>query len=197
LSVGGITDYDTRDSWREPSRGWWNSVDFLWRSSTSSYGTLDVDVRRYQPVAPRQTIVATSLLTLQSGTLGRDIPTYARFAIGGANTIRGWNFDSRNGKHQFINSLEYRFTAVPTRTFRVLGFNLYGGVAVAAFADAGTAWDESAGFSDNAIGGGGIGLRLFVPFVNMIRLDLAFGDGHAHGLLGINEKALAARNRVR
>ena len=197
LSVGGITELDTRDSWREPSRGWWNSVDYLWRSSSTSYGTLDVDVRRYQPLAARQTLVATSLLTLQSGTVGRDVPVYARFAIGGANTVRGWNFDSRNGKNQFVNSLEYRFTALPTRTFRVLGFNLYAGVALAAFADAGTAWDESAGFSDNTIGGGGIGLRLFVPFVNMIRLDLAFGDGQAHGLLGVNEKALAARNRVR
>ena len=30
----------------------------------------------------------------------------------------------------------------------------------------------------------------------MIRLDLSFGDG-AHGGLGINEKAVAQRNRVR
>jgi outer membrane translocation and assembly module TamA len=85
---------------------------------------------------------------------------------------------------------------MPTRTFHVFGFNLYSGLAIAAFTDIGTAWDD-AGFSDNAIGGGGIGLRLFVPFVNMIRLDFAFGDGHAHGLIGINEKAVAARNRVR
>ena len=77
VSFGGVTEYDTRDRWREPSRGWWNSVDALWRTGSGEYATLDVDVRRYQPVATRQTIVATTLLTLQSGTRGVDVPTYA------------------------------------------------------------------------------------------------------------------------
>ncbi len=58
------------------------------------------------------------------------------------------------------------------------------------------AWDDSDGFSDGFISGGGIGLRLFVPYVNMIRLDLSIGSG-VHGQLGINEKAVAQRNRVR
>jgi outer membrane protein assembly factor BamA len=168
----------------------------LWRTGTGQYATLDVDVRRYQPVAARQTIVATSLLTLQSGTRGVDLPTYTDYAIGGENTVRGWDFGSRRGKNQFITSLEYRYTAVPTRSFRVFGLNFYGGLAVAAFGDLGTAWDDSDGFSDGVIGGGGIGLRLFVPYVNMIRLDLSVGNG-VHGQLGINEKAVAQRNRVR
>jgi outer membrane protein assembly factor BamA len=196
VSFGGVTEYDTRNSWREPSRGWWNSVDALWRTGSGQYVTLDVDVRRYQPVATRQTIVATTLLTLQSGMRGVDVPTYTDFALGGENTVRGRDFGTRRGKNQFINSLEYRYTAVPTRTFRVFGFNFYGGLAVAAFGDLGTAWDEPDGFSDGFIGGGGIGLRLFVPYVNMIRLDLSIGSG-VHGQLGINEKAVAQRNRVR
>jgi outer membrane protein assembly factor BamA len=195
VSFGGVTEYDTRDSWREPTRGWWNSGDVLWRTGAGQYATFDLDVRRYQPVAPRQTIVATTLLTLQSGTHGVDVPTYADYALGGENTVRGRDFGSRHGKNQFINSLEYRYTAVPTRSFRVFGVNLYAGLAVAAFGDLGTAWDDRDDFSD-FIGGGGIGLRLYVPYVNMIRLDLSFGRG-VHGQLGINEKAVAQRNRVR
>jgi hypothetical protein len=31
----------------------------------------------------------------------------------------------------------------------------------------------------------------------MIRLDFALGDGNAHAHLGINEKSVAQRNRVR
>jgi hypothetical protein len=60
----------------------------------------------------------------------------------------------------------------------------------------GSAWSDSDAFSDSVLGGYGIGLRLYIPYVNMIRLDLSFGDG-AHGGLGINEKAVAQRNRVR
>ena len=195
-SLGAVTEYDTRDSWKEPSRGWWNSVDALWRMGTGDYATLNVDLRRYQPVATRQSIVATSLLTVQSGTRGVDVPSYADYALGGENTVRGWDFAARRGKNQFISTVEYRVTAVPTRSFRVFGINLYGGLAVAVFSDFGTAWDEPDGFSDGFIGGGGIGLRLFVPYVNMIRLDLSVGNG-VHGQLGVNEKAVAQRNRVR
>ena len=106
VSFGGVAEYDTRDSWREPSRGWWNAVDALWRTGSGQYATLDVDVRRYQPLAIRQTIVATTLLTLQSGTRGVEVPTYADFALGGENTVRGHDFGARRGKNQFINSLE-------------------------------------------------------------------------------------------
>ena len=117
VSFGGVTEYDSRDSWREPTRGWWNSVDALWRTGTGEYATFDVDLRRYQPVAAHQTIVATTLLTLQPGTRGVDIPTYADYALGGENTVRGHDFGSRRGKNQFVNSLEYRYMAVPTRSF--------------------------------------------------------------------------------
>jgi outer membrane protein assembly factor BamA len=196
VSLGGVTEYDTRDSWKEPSRGWWNSVDALWRTGTGQYATVDFDVRRYQPVATRQTIVATSLLTLQSGTRGVDVPTYSDYALGGENTVRGHAFGARRGMNQFISTVEYRYSVVPTRSFRVGGFNLYAGLALAAFADVGSAWNEPDGFPDGVISGYGIGLRLYIPYVNMIRLDLSFGDG-AHGGLGINEKAVAQRNRVR
>jgi outer membrane protein assembly factor BamA len=195
-SVGGVTEYDDRDSWREPSRGWLNSVDALWTTGSGQYATLDVDVRRYQPVAVRQTMVATALLTLQSGIDGVDLPTYADYALGGENTVRGHAFGTSRGKNQFISTIEYRYTVAPTRGFRVFGLDLYGGLAVAAFTDVGSAWNDADGFSDGLIGGGGIGLRVFIPYVNMIRLDLSFGSG-VHGGLGINEKAVAQRNRVR
>ena len=141
-------------------------------------------------------LVATSLLTLQSGAPDV-VPSYMDFSLGGSNTVRGWGFNARRGKNQFINSLEYRYTAVETRAFRVFGVGLYAGLALAVFGDAGTAWSQSDDFSQGLIAGGGIGLRIFVPFVNMIRLDFALGDGNAHAHFGINEKSVAQRNRVR
>lgn len=110
--------------------------------------------------------------------------------------MRGRAFATKRGKNQFISTIEYRYTAVPTRSFRVFGLNLYGGLALAAFTDVGTAWTHPDGFWDGFIGGGGIGLRLYIPYVNMIRLDLSLGSG-VHRGLGIAEKAVAQRNRVR
>jgi outer membrane protein assembly factor BamA len=195
-SLGGIVEYDNRDSFRQPSRGWFNSIDALWTTGSGEYATLDVDVRRYQPVAARQVIVATALVTVQSGRDGIDLPAYADYALGGENTVRGRAFATKRGKNQFISTLEYRYTAVSTRSFRVFGLNLYGGLALAAFTDVGSAWTHPDGFSDGFIGGGGIGLRLYIPYVSMVRLDLALGGG-VHGGFGIDEKAVAQRSRVR
>jgi len=195
-SIGAVTEYDNRDSWRQPSRGWFASADALWTGGSGQYATLDLDVRRYDPVGRRQTLVGTALLTVQSGVDGVDLPTYSDYALGGENTVRGHAFNSSRGKNQFIATLEYRYSIVPLRTFRVAGLNFYAGLDIAGFGDVGSAWGNSDGFSDSVIGGYGIGLRLYIPYVNMIRIDLAFGDG-AHGGFGINEKAVAQRNRVR
>jgi len=195
-SIGGVTEYDNRNSFREPSHGWFTSADALWTTGSGQYATVDLDVRRYQHVAARQVIVATGLVTVQSGKDGVDLPSYADYAIGGENTVRGRPFAARRGKNQFISTIEYRYTAVPTRSFRVFGLNLYAGLALAAFTDVGSAWDHSDGFSNSFIGSGGIGLRLYIPYVSMIRLDLSVGSG-VQGGFGIGEKADAQRNRVR
>ena len=195
--VGGVTEYDSRNSWREPSRGWWNSADVTWRFGSGDYATMNLDVRRFQPIAPRQTLVATSLVTLRSGTTGEDVPSYLDYALGGANSVRGWDFNARRGKNQFIASLEYRYMLFPTRTIRVFGVNFYGGLALAVFGDAGKAWGNVEQPGQDAIGGGGIGLRVYVPYVSLLRLDFALGDGGFHRTLGINEKAVAQRNLIR
>ena len=66
----------------------------------------------------------------------------------------------------------------------------------AIFADGGSGWNEPGQLSDNTVGGPGVGLRVFVPFVDVIRLDFSVGNG-SHALVGINDKAVAQRNRVR
>ena len=67
------------------------------------------------------------------------------------------------------------------------------------FGDIGTVWNESDQFSKNFIGGVGVGIRVIVPYIQMIRLDLAYGQ-HAQGIVphfGIREKAFYHRRRVR
>ena len=199
LSSGALFEYDSRNFPTNPTRGWWTSVDFVWRGGSGSYVTLNLDGRRYQPLSDRQVLVASTLLTLQSGTLGEDVPVYGDYSLGGENTIRGWPFGSRRGKNQFINTLEYRHSIVPPRDFKVFGFNFYAGLAAAIFGDVGAVWTGPSDFADRFIGGGGIGLRIVAPFVNLIRLDLSFGEpnGDAFLQLGVNEKFVTQRNRVR
>lgn len=196
VSLGAVLEHDSRDSWRTPTRGWWNSADVLWRMGNADYVTFNADVRRYQPLGDHLTMLGTALLTLQSGESGVDIPTYMDYTLGGANTVRGWDFASRRGKNQFISSLELRRTVVPTRPFRVFGLNFYGGVAIAAFGDVGSAWGSSDAVPSGTIGGGGLGLRIFVPYVDVIRIDFGYGNS-LQALVGVAEKAVAQRLRVR
>ena len=49
---------------------------------------------------------------------------------------------------------------------------------------------------EGIVGGGGIGLRLYIPYVSMLRFDLAAGRG-VQGGFGIGEKAVAQRTRPR
>ena len=195
VSAGAVADYDDRNSRKDTSSGWWNSADALWRMGTGGYATMDIDVRRYQRLAHRHVLVATSLLTLQSG--GTDVvPSYTDFSLGGSNTVSGWGFNARRGKNQFINSMEYRYTALETRAFRVFGIGLYAGLALAAFGDAGTAWSESktsptVSSEGEASGCDSSSLRQHDPAGFRPR----GWQPHAH--FGINEKSVAQRNRVR
>jgi outer membrane translocation and assembly module TamA len=68
------------------------------------------------------------------------------------------------------------------------------------FADAGTVWDEGRAFdSQNVIAGWGFGLRLLVPIVGQVRLDVAWGGSGSGGMfhIGAYEKATMSRKRVR
>ena len=67
------------------------------------------------------------------------------------------------------------------------------------FGDIGTAWDDSDQFSRNFIGGGGVGLRVLMPVLEMLRFDFGFGQANRSVVshIGVREKALEQRLRVR
>jgi len=200
-SLAFFIGYDSRDLWTNPHQGWWNEVEvsenggFL--GGDGDFWRVNVDVRRFQPVANRHTLAFFSLTTLQTGTVGVEIPVYQDFHLGGANTIRGWGLDSSRGKNQSINTLEYRYDLMVPRAFSIFGFTIYFGLQAALFADLGIAWDDSQG--NRWLDGYGFGIRLLVPFVDMVRIDFAFGEPGA-GLtnqFGIGAKAVQQRKRIR
>jgi outer membrane protein insertion porin family len=200
-SLAFFIGYDSRDFWTSPHRGWWNEVEvsqnggFL--GGDGDFWRVNFDVRRFQPLAARHTLAFFSLTTLQTGTVGVKVPIYQDFHLGGTNSIRGWGLDSTRGKNQFINTLEYRYDLMTPKAWSVFGVSFYLGLQVALFGDLGTAWGDDLG--NQWLDGYGFGLRLLIPFVDMIRFDFAFGEP-GKGLnsqIGIGEKAIKQRRRVR
>jgi translocation and assembly module TamA len=113
------------------------------------------------------------LLRAQAGAVRADtrrgIPTTFLFRTGGDQTVRGYAFESLGvreadaivgGRRLFVASVEY------THWFA----EEWG---VAAFVDAGDAWDEGERF--RAALGYGLGLRLRTP-IGPARIDLAYGE---------------------
>ncbi len=203
--LGLYLGYDSLDAFVGTTRGWWNEIVFTNAieifENSSNYRQIDLDLRRYQPLADRHTLAGFSLTTVRSGTVGVEVAPWEQFGIGGTNTVRGWNFAARQGKNQMLNTLEYRYTLLKVRGWNLpLGIKYRGGLALATFADWGIGWDEGADFAaNNFIDGYGFGLRFLLPIVGVARVDVAWGEqGESVFLhLGSFEKAPFPRRRVR
>jgi outer membrane protein assembly factor BamA len=196
-SLAFFIGYDNRDLWTNPHQGWWNEVEVSKSGGDADFWTVNFDVRKFQPLANRHTLAFFTLTTLQTGTVGVEIPEYLDFHFGGTNSIRGWGLDSTEGKNQFINTIEYRYDLMVPRPLSIFGVSFYLGLQLALFGDLGIVWEDSQG--NRWLDGYGFGLRILVPFVDMIRFDFAFGEP-GKGLnsqIGIGEKAVKQRRRVR
>lgn len=207
VRLGATVGWDTRDSWTNPRKGWRNEIE-LWKTGgvlggDGDFYSFTVDVRRWQPTAARQKVLLSGLLTLQSGTLGADVPIYMDYHLGGANTIRGYNVNELGktlyGKNQLIGTTEYAFTLLPPRRFTVWKLSLRLGVELALFADAGIAWSENRDFAlERARAGGGAGIRLLLPGVEMVRLDVGWSpEGGFQFHFAGGSKPTRQRDRLR
>ena len=131
--------------------------------------------------------------------MGEDIPIYMQFNIGGTNSVRGWELGSREGKNQFINTLEYWHILLDMKRYKFWFLQEALALQLAFFTDAGTAWSTENEFHQNWILGGGVGLRLLTSSEVSFRVDFAVGQkGLGVSLsIGSSEKAVAQRDRVR
>jgi outer membrane protein insertion porin family len=207
LRLGFTLGWDTRDSWRNPRSGWQSEM-AVWRTGGFLGGdgdswSLDLDLRRYIPTAARQKVLLSNLLTLQSGTLGQDVPVYFDYYMGGANSIRGYGITQLgtpfSGKNQLIETAEYSFTLMPLRRWDLFFLSFSIGAELAVFADGGIAWNEASEFAlRRARGGMGAGLRLLIPGQEMVRLDIGWSpQGGFQFHFASGTKPAAQRNRLR
>jgi outer membrane protein assembly factor BamA len=205
--LGLFLGYDNRDSFPETKSGWWSEVAFSWDmrifKNSTKFVQLDLDIRRYLrlPFWDRHNLALFSLTTLRTGTVGEEVAPWQVFGIGGTNTVRGWEYASRRGKNQFINTMEYRITLLKPRLIN-LPFNIkyQGGLQFALFGDLGIGWFTENQFkADKFIGGVGAGIRLLLPVVGVLRVDVGWGQQGKGVFLHIGsfEKPVMTRRRVR
>lgn len=203
--LGVYLGYDSLDVFVGTTRGWWSEVVFTQAldlfENSSSYSQIDLDIRRYQPLADRHILTGFSLTTVRNGEVGVEVAPWENFGVGGTSTVRGWSYAARKGKNQMLNTVEYRYNILKTQGWDLpIGIKYRGGLSLAAFADWGIGWDHDPEFAaNNFIDGYGFGLRFHLPIVAVARVDLAWGE---HGKtvflhLGSFEKATMARRRVR
>ena len=183
LRVGGSVGYDSRDDWSNPTHGWWAEAQ-VWKTGgilpgDADFWTLNLDGRRFQPASLGHTLVLSSLLTLQSGRIDRDLPQYMDYHLGGANSLRGYTVDDLGhdlfGKQQLLTTVEYRVPLVAPTEITLFGMSADLGLGGTLFVDGGLAWTAAEDFDlERARVGVGGGLRLLLPAVDMTRLEVGY-----------------------
>ncbi|MBR1512070.1 MAG: BamA/TamA family outer membrane protein, partial [Acidaminococcaceae bacterium] len=154
--------YDSRDNIYDPHAGKRNSYTFEWAGlgGDFKFEKLSVDYRYYLPMQ-RNRVLA---FDLAAGYAWGDMPLSQRFAVGGADTLRGYRDDQFKGNSMLRGTAEYRF---PIRN-KVQGVFFY---------DIGYAWDKrdqkrfDLGLMES---GYGVGLRINSP-LGPIKLDWGKG----------------------
>ena len=201
--VGASIGWDTRDSWRFPLSGWQNELELWYTWGSGDFWTMNLDLRRWVRVTPRQRLFVGSLTSLQSGTVGVDVPEYLMYRMGGANSIRGYSIEDLGkrlyGKNQLIGTLEYSINLLPLRRWDIWKFALRLGLDFAVFTDAGIAWSDAPDLAlKRARAGVGGGLRLLVPGSEMVRFDVGWSpEGGFQFHFASGSKAVAQRQRIR
>jgi outer membrane protein insertion porin family len=169
--------FDDRYGSIKPRRGTYFYVGALANkvinAEQQAYYRIDNDVRHFIPLDENTVLGLRSLANIQLG----EYPDYIRYGIGGANTIRGYERSDFRSAHRWVQSLELRIMPWPKMLYRVpfIGITDFQ-FGLVAFVDTGIGWTTPEEFKyDNFHSGFGVGLRLFSPIQDVLRVDLASG----------------------
>lgn len=185
--VGMTAQYDSRDLKQYPSGGLYLNAT-LFRlglfNSANDVINYQLDMRYYRPLG-RFTLAGR---LYHSASLG-DVPFYQLSYLGFAERIRGHFNDIYEGTRVALAAFEFRFPIVPLfrlslpDTFMPSGTtqNLRFGLNGALFLDSGQVWSAERPFDGAAMQTGfGVGLHIRVPYVEVLRLELAFDTQFNH-----------------
>ncbi|MBK8230524.1 MAG: BamA/TamA family outer membrane protein [Candidatus Eisenbacteria bacterium] len=137
----------------------------FWRGSVDLLGVV--------PTGGESGLTIATRLLWSEGT----VPRYLRLNLGGTSTLRGYAHGEFGGDSRWIGWVEQVVPLLPRRTLRFerIGRTIDLTVDGAAFVDVGTVWDDDELQRGEAAVqvGGGLGLRILLPFVQVLRLELS------------------------
>jgi len=187
-SVGLSFAYDRRDLFEYPRSGtyiklWGQRTGF--NSEYVHFWRYGADLRGYQKLYRGLSIAARAMTDLSHDTM----PIYERVFLGYSNRVRGHftrQADKREGENLALGSVELRFPIMPWRYFSFSNApafasylqNMKFGISAGIFVDYGRAWFQSnkrPRFADGQCGYGA-GLHFHLPYVNLLRVELAFDE---------------------
>lgn len=132
------------------------------------YNKYTAEARQYLKVGKEQVVA----LRMTAGYADGHMPESGKFAVGGSDTLRGYEDDEFKGDKMLTATAEYRFPVAK----KVQGV---------VFTDVGNAWDGEGYKLDDLKASAGVGLRITTP-IGPIRLDYAQGSegGKTHFSFG-------------
>jgi outer membrane protein assembly factor BamA len=168
--------FDNRDAGLKPTTGSYFFVNVLsnqvLNADQERFYRLDNDVRYFIPIDDATVIGLHSLANLQLG----DYPSYIRFGLGGPGTVRGYERSDFRAAHRWVQSLELRIMPWPKVLYRIpfIGLTDFQ-LGLVAFVDTGIGWTDQDEFKyENFHSGFGVGVRLYSPIQDVVRVDLAY-----------------------
>ncbi len=170
--------FDNRDASLKPRRGglfYTNLLsNFVMRGAGDAYYRIDNDMRFFQPLDESTVLALRSALTVQIA----DYPEYIRLGIGGPGTIRGYERSDFRSAHRWIQTAELRMTPWPKVFYKLpfIGLSDFQ-LGMVLFVDGGIGWTDQSEFKyDNFHSGFGLGVRLFSPIQDVLRVDVGYSS---------------------
>jgi outer membrane protein insertion porin family len=170
--------FDNRDASLKPRRGalFYTNVlaNYIVHGEGNAYYRIDNDMRFFHALDETTVLALRSALTVQLA----DYPDYIRLGIGGPGTIRGYERSDFRSAHRWIQTAELRLSPFPKVLYRLpfIGLTDFQ-LGLVLFADTGIGWTEKSEFTyDNFHSGFGMGVRLFSPIQDVLRLDVGYSE---------------------
>jgi outer membrane protein assembly factor BamA len=194
-SVGLAFTYDRRDLFEYPKSGmlvklWAQRAGF--NSAYIHYLRYGADLRGYKKIYRGLSLGGRIMADLSHDK----IPIYDRVFLGYSNRVRGHFNQREEGENLALASAELRFPILPWRYFSFSDAPMFGsylqnmkfGLSAGIFADYGRVWfqaNQRPRFADG-LRGYGLGLHIHLPYINLLRLELAFDEeGRSEGIVDI------------
>ena len=123
-----------------------------------TFGKYQAEGSLYHEVLRNQVLALHLATGLSAGTL----PPHEQYRIGGAESLRGYDYGEFYGDKMVLANAEYRFQIIK-------------GLQGVVFADTGAAWlkDDPVNLADFSTGAG-VGVRIDTP-IGMLRIDYGVG----------------------